>query len=1240
MSNITNATELQNMSLSGSHVLMNDIDLTGISWTPIGTLASPFTGSLDGNGYSIIGLDTMSFPTGSDYVGLFGNCVGATITNLSMTGLSIVKASLTEHSEYWGGLAGRFAGGTITNVNVSGAITVSDGTGFNWNYIGGMIGNLNGTITITNCWTNVAISITNGNPDNLGGFFGYGGTPINAGGINGTITACYALGNITGSGVDADEVGGFAGEFENDNGNLTFTNCYASGNISFPDSGGFGHFSVGGFVGGAYHDNLYTYTFSGCYATGTISCLGAGDHFEIGGFVGSGYGGFYNNCYCTGSVTVTSSDDEVVEVGGFAGILYLYAPSGVGYGLSGCYCTGAINVTAAAGFWIYYIGGFAGEYYGNSVTGGGSTLIYDCYSTSVMTITGDAGGYIGGFIGESPWVSEDGIQKCYHDGDMTLNFTGANFTSDFIGGFYGYLFMENDAIIQDCYCKGTLTIDHSGGANEIEYIGGFLGYGDFLADTCQIRNSYSAVDLVLTHATSTLIIYIGGFVGQMNTPAAGTSFSNLYSAGSINVSDSNSNVGGFAGDAGAGTYNNCWWWTGAGPSNADDGASPVSISGEPDNEQFFEETHDVYTAGSPVWDFSTPIWLTVCEDYPDFVGLVCATCENNANPIACMMDLLTNKRYGLGNYMDVTDLDLDQLALDAAYCDELIDDGNGGTEPRHRLDVVIDSRVRAMDLISQLSASFRGLPFYSAGKVQMKIDRPQAVSSQVFGMGNILKDSFTQKWKSDKERFNMIEVQFLDKNKDYQQETIVVVDEEAFETNNEDQKPHQLRLFVTRISEAIREGRYAMKVSKYIDKTISFKTQLNAIVAQPGDRIDISHDVPGIGSSGTIQGGSTTSSIELDREVTVQPSTTYKLKVVFADDTIEETTVTNSPGTYSTITVSPALSQAPVAFDKYVFGIENILVEPARIVSIERDNSDDVTIACVPYKEDVYTDDVLVLPETKFSQLNTDFPQVTGLTVTEAILRGEDGVISNLIDVAWIPPDLSNSPLNSYSGVRIYISDNGGTTYTLAGETTGNSFQIDEGLVANVEYTVKVVVVNGKGVEGSLDNAPSGTVTTHTSIINAIDLWSKNRQYLLTGVSVTRANMYNSGYVRDVFVLETANSWKDVEGQDWDGFDLHGQTVGSSGSIEQTKSIDLGLYSKYTFSPTQLFQNIAGGSAKVQIATSDDNVTFSSYADINPSTEYQTRYVKFKHVIETSDTDEQVYLYSDIVDVDSPRVLT
>ena len=53
------------MSLGGKYHLIDDIDMTGVDWTPLGNYDSPFTGTLDGQGYVIKNLNIDTTVNGS-----------------------------------------------------------------------------------------------------------------------------------------------------------------------------------------------------------------------------------------------------------------------------------------------------------------------------------------------------------------------------------------------------------------------------------------------------------------------------------------------------------------------------------------------------------------------------------------------------------------------------------------------------------------------------------------------------------------------------------------------------------------------------------------------------------------------------------------------------------------------------------------------------------------------------------------------------------------------------------------------------------------------------------------------------------------------------------------------------------------------------------------------------------------------------------------------------------------------
>lgn len=119
------------------------IDLTGIEWTPIGTVASPFRGDFEGNLQPITGLTAP----------LFG-----TTTTAHIAGVAIESGDITGNAEYashTGAIIGHTTGATLLERSYSkAAIVASQGDA------GGLIGKIAGNATIRNCY--FAGNITSG----------------------------------------------------------------------------------------------------------------------------------------------------------------------------------------------------------------------------------------------------------------------------------------------------------------------------------------------------------------------------------------------------------------------------------------------------------------------------------------------------------------------------------------------------------------------------------------------------------------------------------------------------------------------------------------------------------------------------------------------------------------------------------------------------------------------------------------------------------------------------------------------------------------------------------------------------------------------------------------------------------------------------------------------------------------------------------------------------------------------
>ena len=203
---ITTADELQAMQydLSGKYILMNDIDLSGYEWTPVGNNdMGPFKGVFNGNGKVVKNL-SINRPS-ETMQGFFGNASNAIIKNVGLENVDIIS------NEYTAGLlAGSddpssymsYSTASITNCYVTGKLKGRA-------YISGLASNLRGTVEA--CYTNVSISVPTGANGGLIGRF-----------KGGSIKNSYSEGNMYG--MHSGMSGGFIGEIDN----AVVENCYSS----------------------------------------------------------------------------------------------------------------------------------------------------------------------------------------------------------------------------------------------------------------------------------------------------------------------------------------------------------------------------------------------------------------------------------------------------------------------------------------------------------------------------------------------------------------------------------------------------------------------------------------------------------------------------------------------------------------------------------------------------------------------------------------------------------------------------------------------------------------------------------------------------------------------------------------------------------------------------------------------------------------------------------------------------
>lgn len=221
---LMNVAELVNGGKTDINITLDkNIDLTGKGWTPIGTsFDNSYKGTFDGGGHTITGL---AVTTNDQFVGLFGylNRAG-TVKNVVMEGIQITSNHMFGCT---GGVVG-YSWGTIENCSVSGSVSGTD-------CVGGVVGSQKAG-SIIGCSSSATVK----------GKHYVGGV---AGEKWGTMTACYATGNVT---LEiASQKNLYGGGVVGLNGGSRVLACYATGNVTSTGSST-GNVHIGGLFGDSY----------------------------------------------------------------------------------------------------------------------------------------------------------------------------------------------------------------------------------------------------------------------------------------------------------------------------------------------------------------------------------------------------------------------------------------------------------------------------------------------------------------------------------------------------------------------------------------------------------------------------------------------------------------------------------------------------------------------------------------------------------------------------------------------------------------------------------------------------------------------------------------------------------------------------------------------------------------------------------------------------------------------------
>ena len=287
--------------------------------------------------------------------------------------------------------------------------------------------------------------------------------------------------------------------------------------------------------------------------------------------------------------------------------------------------------------------------------------------------------------------------------------------------------------------------------------------------------------------------------------------------------------------------------------------------------------------------------------------------EYTNNPAWIFYDIVTNNRYGLGHWLEDSDIDKFALYRIARYCDELVPDGSGldptvsnpalGMEPRFTCNVYFQKSADAYKVLKDLTTVFRGMLYWLDGNIFPIMDEPKEPVYN-FTAGNVIDGIFSYESTGSKTRSNQCIVTWINPKQDYKQEALLVEDKENILSTGKIISQKASAFGATSEGQALRYGRWKLWTAKHQTEIASFSTSIGAAFLRPGDIVNIqdaARSPAKVQYSGRIATNSNNSTvtIPLDRKIALISGSTYELSVLIEEAAVfltqESATLDNVP---------------------------------------------------------------------------------------------------------------------------------------------------------------------------------------------------------------------------------------------------------------------------------------------------------------------------------------------------------
>ena len=371
-------------------------------------------------------------------------------------------------------------------------------------------------------------------------------------------------------------------------------------------------------------------------------------------------------------------------------------------------------------------------------------------------------------------------------------------------------------------------------------------------------------------------------------------------------------------------------------------------------------------------------------------------------PAMVLLDLLTTTRYGLGDHITDSNLDLFSFVNASKFANELVDDGFGDTEARFSCNVNILSANEAFTVIEELCGVMRCMPIWSAGTITIAQDKPTDASF-LFSLANVTEEGFSYSGSSLKTRHSVVAVSYY--NMDSREIDYEVVEDSTAKTKLGVVKKDVRAFACTSRGQAQRLGKAILFAEQNESEVVAFTTSVDAgVTIRPGAVIDINDPVrSGARRSGRINTATTTAiTVDDTQDLSTFGGANQKVSVLMPDNSVETKNVLSI--TNGVISLDAALSEVPNVNAIWFLVSDTIEAQKFRVITVEEADGINYKITALSYRPNKYAniEEGISLPARNVSILNAPAAPPTSVSFEEKTIERNGVAISRLF-VTWVP---------------------------------------------------------------------------------------------------------------------------------------------------------------------------------------------------------------------------------------------